>query len=98
MLEISGNAQVKQENDTFRAQQITLNLDTQNITLSGNVKGSVTESAKKEESSSEAAAQGEVNQEAVAQEVIRPDEMMAEPDNWPEDATDKLTDTAEKRE
>ena len=98
MLEISGNAQVKQENDTFRAQQITLNLDTQNITLSGNVKGSVTESAKKEESSSEAAAQGEVNQEAVAQEVIRADEMMAEPDNWPEEATDKLTDTAEKRE
>ena len=49
MLEISGNAQVKQENDTFRAQQITLNLETQSITLSGNVKGSVTESAKKEE-------------------------------------------------
>ena len=49
MLEISGTAQVKQENDTFRAQQITLNLETQSITLSGNVKGSVTESAKKEE-------------------------------------------------
>ena len=49
MLQISGNAQVKQEEDVFRAQQITLNLETQNITLSGNVKGSVTESAKKEE-------------------------------------------------
>ena len=49
LLEISGNAQVKQENDTFRAQQITLNLDTQNITLSGNVKGSVTETKKAEE-------------------------------------------------
>ena len=49
MLEISGNAQVKQEEDVFRAQQITLNLDTQNITLSGNVKGSVTETKKKEE-------------------------------------------------
>lgn len=49
MLEISGNAQVKQDQDVFRAQQITLNLETQNITLSGNVKGSVTESAKKEE-------------------------------------------------
>ena len=46
MLEISGNAQVKQDNDTFRAQQITLNLDTQKITLSGNVKGSVTDSGK----------------------------------------------------
>ena len=49
MLEISGNAQVKQEDDVFRAQQITLNLDTQNITLSGNVKGSVTETKKSEE-------------------------------------------------
>ena len=48
MLEISGNAQVKQEDDIFRAQQITLNLDTQNITLSGNVKGSVTETKKEE--------------------------------------------------
>ena len=46
MLEISGNAQVKQEEDIFRAQQITLNLDTQSITLSGNVKGSVTETKK----------------------------------------------------
>ena len=49
MLEISGNAQVKQDQDVFRAQMITLNLDTQNITLSGNVKGSVTETKKKEE-------------------------------------------------
>ncbi len=49
LLEISGNAQVKQGSDTFRAQQITLNLETQKITLSGNVKGSVTDSGKKEE-------------------------------------------------
>ena len=48
MLEISGNAQVKQDEDVFRAQQITLDLDTQNITLSGNVKGSVTETKKEE--------------------------------------------------
>lgn len=49
MLEISGNAQVKQDEDVFRAQQITLNLETQNITLSGNVKGSVTETKKAQE-------------------------------------------------
>ena len=49
ILEISGNAQVKQDDDVFRAQQITLNLETQNITLSGNVKGSVTETKKVEE-------------------------------------------------
>ncbi len=48
LLEISGNAQVKQKDDVFRAQQISLDLDTQKITLSGNVKGSVTDSGKKE--------------------------------------------------
>lgn len=49
LLEISGNAEVKQDNDTFRAQQISLNLETQDITLSGNVKGNVTASEKKSE-------------------------------------------------
>ena len=43
LLELSGNAQVKQKDDLFRAQHITLNLDTQEITLGGNVKGSVTD-------------------------------------------------------
>ncbi|HAH63018.1 MAG TPA: organic solvent tolerance protein OstA [Treponema sp.] len=41
MLELSGNSQIKQGEDTFRAQEITLNLDTQEITLDGRVKGSV---------------------------------------------------------
>ena len=41
MLEMSGNSQIKQGEDTFRAQEITLNLDTQQITLDGRVKGSV---------------------------------------------------------
>ena len=68
MLEISGNAQVKQENDTFRAQQITLNLDTQNITLSGNVKGSVTETAKKEEPESEESEVSEESEEPEGEE------------------------------
>lgn len=52
LLEISGNAEVRQDGDTFRAQQITLNLDTQDITLSGNVKGSVTSTSKEEEKES----------------------------------------------
>lgn len=50
LLEISGNAQVKQKNDIFRAQQISLNMDTQEISLSGNVKGSVTQEDKKDDS------------------------------------------------
>ncbi|MCQ2592323.1 MAG: organic solvent tolerance protein OstA [Treponema sp.] len=48
LLDISGNAEVKQNDDTFRAQQITLNLETEDITLSGNVKGTVTEKNKSE--------------------------------------------------
>lgn len=44
LLEISGNAQVRQGGDTFRAQQISLNMETQDIKLSGKVKGSVSES------------------------------------------------------
>ena len=66
LLELSGNAQVKQDKDTFRAQQISLNLDTQEITLEGNVKGAVTTENKKNAEVSEenpeetAAAQTEV--------------------------------------
>ena len=41
ILEMSGNARITQGEDTFRAQQITLNLDTQEITLDGRVKGSI---------------------------------------------------------
>lgn len=43
VLELSGNAQVKQKNDTFRAQNIYFNMDTEEIKLGGNVKGSVTD-------------------------------------------------------
>ena len=80
ILEISGNAQVKQENDTFRAQQITLDLDTQSITLSGNVKGSVTET-KKTEQPKEAPVEGQPAEdqkvlpgEAAAKEEVPPPE------------------------
>ncbi len=47
-LTLQGNPQVVQGTDTFRAQQITLNLDTQEITLDGRVRGSVTVTQKKE--------------------------------------------------
>lgn len=46
---ISGNAQVKQKEDTFRAQQISLNLETQEISLMGNVSGTVTQEEKEGE-------------------------------------------------
>lgn len=53
LLDISGNAEVKQDKDVFRAQQITLNLDTQNITMAGNVKGTVNDAGKKSEEKKE---------------------------------------------
>ena len=52
MLDMSGNPQIVQGDDTFRAQEITLNLDTQEITLDGRVRGTVTDS-KKEPASAE---------------------------------------------
>lgn len=48
MLELSGNSQIKQGTDTFRAQEITLNLDTQEITLDGRVKGTIVDERKNE--------------------------------------------------
>lgn len=48
MLDLSGNAQIKQKEDTFRAMQITLNMDTQEISLDGRVKGSIIDERKSE--------------------------------------------------
>lgn len=48
MLELSGNSQIKQGDDTFRAQQITLDLTSQEITLDGRVKGSIVDERKSE--------------------------------------------------
>lgn len=47
LLELSGNAHVKQGTDDFRAQSITLNMDTQDIKLGGNVSGTVTTTKEK---------------------------------------------------
>lgn len=63
ILEISGNAQVKQKDDVFRAQFITLDMDTQDITLGGNVKGTVTDKKEKEddaETSENSESEGEI--------------------------------------
>lgn len=44
ILELSGNPKIVRGDDTFRAQIITLNIDTEEITLDGKVRGSVTDS------------------------------------------------------
>ncbi|MCR5607236.1 MAG: organic solvent tolerance protein OstA [Treponema sp.] len=53
MLNMSGNPKVVQGEDSFRAQEITLNLTTQEIKLDGRVKGNVTTTEKNEDNSSE---------------------------------------------
>ncbi|MDR3284771.1 MAG: organic solvent tolerance protein OstA [Treponema sp.] len=42
MLEMNGNPQIKRDDDLFRAREITLNMDTEDILLDGRVRGSVT--------------------------------------------------------
>ena len=64
-LELSGKAQIKQGDDTFRAQEITLDLDSQEIILDGRVKGSVTDERKssKDENPSEEPENGSPDRE-----------------------------------
>jgi len=68
LLEISGNAQVKQGEDIFRAQYITLNMETQDITLDGNVKGKVTESKEPEPETKDDGEGAEADEAAGADE------------------------------
>ena len=49
LLEMTGNPQVVQGGDSFRAQEIVFNLDTEEITLDGGVKGKVTEEGEKKQ-------------------------------------------------
>ena len=53
ILEMSGNPKIVQNGDTFRAQTIKLDMDSQEITLSARVKGSVVTTAKEEEQAEE---------------------------------------------
>ncbi len=52
LLEMSGNPQVVRDKDTFRAQEITVNLDTEEISLDGRVSGTVTDSGQESEEAS----------------------------------------------
>ena len=73
-LNMNGNAQIVQGKDTFRAQNITLNLDTQEIILEGKVKGSVSSDNKNDEQAPE-----EKREEPTAEEnVIKEDAAQSE--------------------
>lgn len=49
LLEMNGNPKIIQKGDTFRAQTIKLDMNSQEITLSGRVKGSVVTESKKDD-------------------------------------------------
>ncbi|MCR5723619.1 MAG: organic solvent tolerance protein OstA [Treponema sp.] len=69
MLEMSGNPKIVQGEDSFRAQEIVLNLDTQEITLDGRVSGTVTDSKKEK---SQADGPGGEPAESSAEEALPP--------------------------
>ena len=73
MLEMSGNPKIVQGEDTFRAQEIILNLDSQEITLSGRVSGTVTDSKKEEKKPAETPdVSADEKQEPAADEKEKP--------------------------
>ncbi len=55
MLELNGSAKVVQNNDSFAAQSITFNMDTEEITMDGNVHGSVTDDGTKSDEENKSA-------------------------------------------
>lgn len=73
ILELSGNAQIKQKEDVFRAQHITLDMDSQDITLGGNVRGTVKDSKEKEETDTEKIT--EDSEDSVNSEVNQTDDL-----------------------
>jgi lipopolysaccharide export system protein LptA len=74
MLEMSGNPKIIQGADTFRAQEIILNLNSQEITLSGRVSGTVTDSKKSEPKDEKTGGDGENAGKSENAEGKSPDE------------------------
>ena len=77
ILEMNGNPKIVQGDDTFRAQEIILDLNSQEITLSGRVSGTVTDS-KKEESNPEESEEMESNPQDLETEEAAADEIPPE--------------------
>jgi len=90
MLEMSGNPKIVQGEDTFRAQEIILNLDSQEITLSGRVSGTVTDSKKEEK---KAETEEETSEEAKTETEEKP-ELPAITDILNKDAAEKEKEAA----
>ena len=67
-LDMSGNPQVIQGKDSFKAQEITLNLETQEITLDGRVRGSITSEAEEPPSDTDSIDKSEQDQNDISEQ------------------------------
>ncbi len=84
LLEMSGNPKIVQGKDSFRAQEITLDLNSQEITLDGRVRGTVTDT--RTEQSGNAAPDDKQNTPDNAQDMTPPEKPEeAQPDDGEEE-------------
>lgn len=100
MLELSGNAQIKQKDDTFRAQEITLNMDTQEISLDGRVKGSIVDERKSSDSDeTEEETEGQVEEKSAESGAARlnPVEEKSEGETKPAEEKTEAAKVAEEK-
>lgn len=67
MLELNGSAKVVQDDDSFAAQSITFNMDTEEITMDGNVHGSVTDDGTKDKKKDDENSETEGGEEKQAE-------------------------------
>lgn len=97
LLDLSGNAQIKQKSDTFRAQQITLNMDSQEIILDGKVKGSVTDN-KTSENQEEQKNNEESDENSESPETQNGENIQTELQEEQNSESDKLTESENNTE
>lgn len=93
LLDLSGNAQIKQGDDTFRAQEITLDLDSQEITLDGRVKGSVIDERKTDEKNEDETKEtDDAINSTETDEALKSSEITTDTTENNDEAIDKLTE------
>ena len=101
ILEMSGNPKIVQNGDTFRAQVIKLDMDSQEITLSGKVKGSVvTTNNSDEDEESEENTDGTTAENSTGDNEAENPEATQEKteDGTPENQDENKTSEGEKKE
>lgn len=91
-LEMTGNPKIVQGEDSFRAQEISLNLDTQEIKLDGRVSGQVADSKKSDKESSVPEEQADSAEQAAESETEEPAEQTEQNTNGQKDTEKEKED------